>query len=360
MQTSKKLVKTLAMAAIADYYQLDSSAQDHLYGIGAVNELEQKLARHYGKKYALCCASATTALLAIALALDLKNEQFITTAFTYGGSLAGWLLLGNRPLFVDIDSLTHTLDPNAIREVLRAGITDDVKAILAVDTFGNPCDMKALRDIADEFGIWYVADAAQSFGAYRDRLPASSLADALVVSFTVGKSLCAGEGGAIVTDDGALYEKLVWFTQHPYRQYRDLSLENQFGLNGRINPLSATIANATFEQALLDLQLYQSHCLAIISALNDLDLTEAIPDHLDFYLSTFFCLTATWRDLPQEEVLLRALRDRGFHLAIAPVPLSPIHQQAAFVAQYESWVSKVSAATEEHYSRCFVLRDLAN
>jgi perosamine synthetase len=218
--------------------------------------------------------------------------------------------------------------------------------------FGNPCDMKGLREIADEFGIWYIADAAQSLGAYRDRLPASAFADAIVVSFTVGKSLCAGEGGAIITDNAELYQKLVWFTQHPYRQYRDLGLENQFGLNGRIYPLAAVIANASFEQAMQDLQIYQSHGLAIAAALNEIGLTAEIPHNLD-YLSTFFNFVATWRDRPQPERLLKELGDRGFDLEIEPLALCPIPQQAAFVAQYQGWQN----STMLEFSRSFMLQD---
>jgi dTDP-4-amino-4,6-dideoxygalactose transaminase len=257
--------------------------------------------------------------------------------------------LGNQPLFAGVEPVTYTLDPVAV----RAAITPEVKAILAVDLFGNPCDMQGLRDIADEFELWYIADAAQSFGAYRDRLPASSLADAIVVSFTIGKSLCAGEGGAVITDNAELYEKLVWFTQHPYRQYRDLGLENQFGLNGRIHPLAAAIANANFEQAIQDLEIHQSRCLAIVAALNELGLTEEMPHNLDFYLSTFFNLVATWRDRHQPELLLRELCDRGFWLDIVPLSLRPIPQQAAFVAQYG--FGERSASLE--YGNSFILNE---
>ncbi|MBD2151123.1 DegT/DnrJ/EryC1/StrS family aminotransferase [Pseudanabaena sp. FACHB-1277] len=349
MQTSKSSrYMDLAIAAVTEYYQRDPRL--HLSGTGAIAALEDKLARHYGKKYALCCSNATTALLAIALALDLKQEQFITTPLTYGGTLAGWLLLGNQPVFAGVEPVTYTLDPVAVRE----SITPEVKAILAVDLFGNPCDMQGLRDIADEFGLWYIADAAQSLGACRDRLPASSLADAIVVSFTVGKSLCAGEGGAIITDNAELYQKLVWFTQHPYRQYRDLGLENQFGLNGRMHPLAAAIANATFEQAMQDLQVYQSHCLAIAVALNEIGLTEVMPHSLG-YRSTFFNLVSTWRDRPEPELLLRELGDRGFDLEILPLSLCPIPQQAAYVAQYG-----VSDVAISDYGNSFELRGLDN
>src|SRR5436190_7634341 len=81
--------------------------------------------------------------------------------YTYGASLSGWLLLGNRPVFADIEADTLLLDPGSV----RTQITPRTRAILAVDIFGVPSDSAALRRIADEHGLWYVAHAAQSLGA---------------------------------------------------------------------------------------------------------------------------------------------------------------------------------------------------
>src|ERR1039458_8947166 len=75
----------------------------HLAGQGAVGMLEERLRRHFGLPYALAVSSATTGLLATALALDLRGAEFVTTPYTWGGTVAGWLLLGNRPRFADID-----------------------------------------------------------------------------------------------------------------------------------------------------------------------------------------------------------------------------------------------------------------
>jgi perosamine synthetase len=326
----------IAEAAIARHYQSLAMSPElhrsHLNGTGAIAQLEAKLAAHYGKKYALCSSNATTALLAIALALDLKNTAFITTPLTYGATLAGFLLLGYHPQFVELDLFTQTLCPEAVRRA----ITPNTKAILAVDLFGNPSDTKALREIADEFGLWYIADAAQSFGGSRSGLPASALADAIVVSFTVGKSLFAGEGGAIVTDNEELYQKAVWFSQHPDRQRRDLgfSLENQFGLNGRIHPLAAVIANATFESSLAELQVHQADQMAIVDALNDIGLTIPMPFKAEGILPTFFSLVAQWQGQAEPEQLMMALDKRGISMKIADIPCSWIPTQAAFIAQY--------------------------
>lgn len=303
-----------------------------LVGSGSVAELEAKLRKHYGMQHALCVSNATTGLLAVAVALDLRRAEFVTTPYTYGASLAGPLMLDNRPVFSDIDAQTLTLAPEAVPRC----ITPRTKAILAVDIFGNPADMRALRRVADEHGLWYVADAAQSLGARRDGLPASSLADALVVSFTSGKTLCAGEGGAILTNNADLYQKLVWHTQHPARQRRDLglSLDNEFALNGRIHPLAAAWAETAFEDSLRRVREHQRRCFELIEALNATGITEPIEFRRQNIEPSFFRLTAAWRDMPDEERLRRELATAGFEMEIVLPPVRLIYRQPAFLAQY--------------------------
>jgi perosamine synthetase len=327
----------IAQATVIEYYQALAVSPElrriHLNGTGAIAQLEAKLAAHYGKKYALSCSNATTALLAIALALDLKDTAFITTPLTYGATLAGFLLRGNRPQFVGLDPLTQTLCPEAV----RLAIAPDTKAILAVDIFGNPSDAVALKRIADEAGLWYISDASQSFGGTRAGLPASASADAIVVSFTAGKTLFCGEGGAVVTDNEELYQKLVWHTQHPDRQRRDLGfgMENQYGINSRINPLAAVIANATFESSLAELQVHQADRMAVVDALNEIGLTVPMPFRSQGILPTFFALVAQWQGTAEPERLIVALDNRGIRMKISTLPCSWIPTQGAFIAQYE-------------------------
>ena len=300
----------------------------HLFGSGAVARLEARLREFYGMKHALTVANATLGLLAIGQSLGISGSEFVTTPYTYGATLAGWLWLGNRPVFADIDPHTLALDPEAARRV----IMPKTKAMLAVDLFGVPADMAALRRLADEYGIWYIADAAQSLGAYKDGRPASSMADALVVSFTVGKTIFAGEGGAILTNHDALYEKLVWYTQHPERQRRELgiNLVNEFALNGRIHPLAAQIADSEFDRALALLRARQKMCFQIIDKLNRTNLVEPIRFGEQAIKPAFFRLSAAWKGMPQERALARELAD----VRLAPSPVRLLYRQAAFVAQY--------------------------
>lgn len=349
----------IAIAAITDFYQGVAACPErwrsHLNGTGDPAKLEAKLAAYYGKDRALCLSSATTALFAIPMALGLKDAEFITTPLTWGATLAGFLHMGNRPKFVELDPLTQTLCPKAVERA----ITRDTKAILSCDTFGNPADLLALRKIADKHGLWLIGDAAQSFGASRSGLPASSSADAIVVSFTVAKTLFAGEGGAIVTDNEDLYQKLVWLTQHPDRQRRDLAfaLENQFGMNGRIHPLAAVIANASFEASLAELRVHQIERLAIVAALNEIGLTVPMEFEAEGIYPTFFSLVAHWQELAEPEQLITALDKRGIGMKIAELPCRWIPEQASFLAQYgHLWSGRLES--KQTVEKLFALQDL--
>lgn len=327
------------MAAVSEYLRDATKSanvrEHHLCGAhGPVASLEKKLKRHYGMKHALCVCNATTGLLALSLALELKNAEFITTPFTYGATIASWLPFGNRPRFADIDGDTLTLNPEAARKF----ISSKTKCLLVVDTFGVPADMESFRTLADKYGLWYIADASQSFGATRDGIPSSSLADALVVSFTAGKPLFAGEGGAILTNNSSLYEKLIWTTQHPSRQRRELGLDldNEFAINARISPLSAAWAAGTFDFYAKMIKRRQKRCFELIDALNDIGLTLRI-SFADSLLPTFFRVTAAWKDKAQPESLLQELRSHGFNRRAAPLPLRLLYRQPSFMAQYPRW-----------------------
>jgi perosamine synthetase len=303
-----------------------------LAGTGAVGALEEKLRKHFGMRRALCVSSATTGLLAVALAMELRRADFITTPYTWGGTLAGWLLMGNRPRFADIDPVTLCLDPGS---AARA-VTPATRAILAADIYGVPCDQQALRRLADELGIWYVADAAQSLGARRDGRPASALADAVVVSFTTGKTVDAGEGGAVLTNRDDIYERLLWHTQHPLRQRRELGsgLDNEFALNGRIHPWAATRAVATFDARLSALARRRYAAADLIGALNGSGLTQPI-DFSDRGIEpAFFRVTAAWRRNEQSSRLGDYLSTAGWVVAVGPAPVRLVYRQTGFLAQF--------------------------
>lgn len=329
---------------------LEKGPETHLYGEGAVYALEEKLKAWYDMPFALCVSNATMGLLAIGMALGIRDKTYVTTPFTYGGTIAGWQLLGNKPVFADIHPETLALTPATVKAV-----DDNAAAILAVDTFGIPCDTRRLRKLADDLGIWYIADAAQSFGARRDGIPASAHAHALVVSFGPGKTLFAGEGGAILTDNETLYKKLVWYTQHPYRQRRDISLStwNEIGLNGRMHPLAAYHASRRFEAALATLEQRQTRLSELTHILNASGLV--VPCNFDHkhIQPAYFRHSATWKQEARIEDLKAFVAGAGYNIEITPSPLSLVYAQPAFQAAYGEVADGRCAEAEKQFARRF-------
>jgi dTDP-4-amino-4,6-dideoxygalactose transaminase len=258
---------------ISDPDQWDIS----LSGTGAVRMLERKFMELVGHSYTLSIANATSGLWAVFMALGIHNSDVITTPYTWGGSLSGLMLAGNRPVFVDIDRDTLTLDP----EKVARSITPKTKAILAVDIYGYPCEANLLRKVADEHGLFLIQDCAQSFGAYLQGHHTGWYADASIFSLTVGKALFAGEGGMIVTKNQELYDQLVWQTQHPHRQMRDIPEMpvNELAMNLRMHPLAAIWAEACFDKALAYVSVQQDKCFSILEFLDKENLIQSkVPD----------------------------------------------------------------------------------
>lgn len=355
-QLNKAITDFLGSAKLS---QID--AQQHLFGSGQVADLERKLANHFQMKHAVCVSNATSGLFAVALAINLRSAEFITSPFTYGGTVASWLVLDNVPAFADIEPATLEMNQKKIRSL----ITKQTKAILAVDSFGIPCDSHKLREIADEFELWYIADCAQSFGATRKGLPPNCLADAIVISFTAGKVLFAGEGGAVLTNNTELYEKLIWYSQHPYRQKKELglSISNEFSINGRIHPLSAIWANTTFNSSLAKLKTHQEFCFAVICALNEIGLTIPIEFTSQNITPTFFKLSAEWQKKISPNLLERNLNDKGFDLRVSNNTVELLYQQNAFIAQYPVAPRKIHVCPEaerQAQSRFYLRQPTAN
>jgi dTDP-4-amino-4,6-dideoxygalactose transaminase len=329
-------IESLLSKSIGHYLRGIQDAEDaghiQLHGTGAVERLERKLCRHFGVRHALCVSNCTTGLLAVALALNLRNHEIIVPPLLYGASISGLLLLGNRLRFCDVDPETLTLDPNAVRN----SIGSHTRAILAVDLYGVPCNSSGLRQIADECGLHYISDSAQSLGASIQGRPSGSLADACVVSFTSGKTLFAGEGGAVMTDNTELYRRLLWFTQHPHRQRREIGLAtyNEVNLNGRIHPISAIWADTIFDDSLVALREWQQNCFRLIGCLNGVGMSEPITFQKARITPSFFRVTASMLDGCEPRELSEAVARHGFPVDIQHSPITPIYRSPVFRLQF--------------------------
>lgn len=207
-----------------------------------IAELETALGRRMGAE-AVACGSGTDALIVALLSLGLaRGDSVIVPSFTFAATAEAVALCGGQIIFADIRADTFNIDPaqleSTILETMATG--DRIVGIVSVDMFGQPAEQDAIRSVADQFGIWVVADAAQSFGAMWDGLPTGALADVTTTSFFPSKPLsCYGDGGAVFARDPALADVCRSVRNHGQSDERYDHV--RLGLNGRMDTLQAAI-----------------------------------------------------------------------------------------------------------------------
>ena len=214
-----------------------------------VRELEERLEAYTGSRHCISCASGTEALLMSLMALGIgPGDEVITTPFTFVATAEVMVLLGIKPVFVDIERDTCLMDATKIEEK----ISPRTKAIMPVSLYGQVCDMDAINALAAKHGnLPVIEDAAQSFGAEYTGTAANpskscNLSTIGCTSFFPSKPLgCYGDGGAIFTNDDALAKALREIRVHGQeRRY----YHTRVGVGGRMDTLQCAIVLAKLER----------------------------------------------------------------------------------------------------------------
>jgi len=206
-----------------------------------VEALEAKFTELCDVKHAIATSSGTTALHIALLAHGIgPGDEVITTPFTFIASTTSILFTGAKPVFVDIEEDTFNLDPTKIEQA----ITAKTKAILPVHLYGYVCDMKAIQEIADKYGLAIIEDACQAVDAEFEGKVAGSFGTG-TFSLYATKNIMSGEGGMITTNDDYIAEQSKLLRSHGMRvrYYHDM-----LGYNFRMTDLHAAIGLAQFER----------------------------------------------------------------------------------------------------------------
>ncbi len=229
-------IKTEVDAAIQNV--LDTTA---FIGGPDVQEFGKELAQYLGVKHVIPCANGTDALQIALMALDLKpGDEVITTSFTYIATVEVVALLRLKPVFVDVDADTFTMNIDA----LKKAITPNTKAIIPVHLYGQAANMEPVLAIAKEHNIPVIEDNAQAIGGsytFADGTKKKTGTMGLMgtTSFFPSKNLgCYGDGGAMFTNDDALAEKLKMIANHgqKVRYYHEM-----VGCNSRLDSIQAAV-----------------------------------------------------------------------------------------------------------------------
>ena len=174
-------------------------------------EFEDEFTRVLNCRRVVGTYSCTTAIFLCLKALGIgRGDQVITTPMTFVATSNAILEAGAIPVFVDVEEATGNMDA----ELIEKAITPKTKAIMPVHLYGHICDMKKIREIADHNGLHIVEDAAHCIQGERDGIRPGQLSDAACFSFYATKNMTSGEGGASVTNNEALANKLMLLRSH--------------------------------------------------------------------------------------------------------------------------------------------------
>jgi dTDP-4-amino-4,6-dideoxygalactose transaminase len=283
-----------------------------------VGEFECQIAGYLGVRYAVGCASGTDALQVAMMALGIgPGDEIITTPFTFVATTETIVLLGAKPVYVDIDPKTFNIDPGQIERA----ITSKTKAIIPVHLYGQSADMDPIMGIAKKHSLRVIEDAAQAMGASYKGKKVCSFGDIGCISFFPSKNLGAfGDAGMVVTNNGDLGERMKMIILHGSKEkyYHEI-----LGVNSRLDTLQATILSVKLHY------LEQWNSARQHFARRYDELLRGTPVRVSYVSPTCQHIFHQYTiRAPKRDALAAHLREKGIpHAIYYPVPL---HLQKAF------------------------------
>lgn len=209
-----------------------------------VTRFEEGFSRYCGARYGVSTSSGTTALHLALATLDLKpGDEVIIPSFTMIATANSVTYTGATPVLVDSEPNYWNIDVAKIKEK----ITERTKVIMPVHTYGHPCDMDAIIDLAHDHGLYVVEDAAEAHGAEYKGRRVGGLVDMGCFSFYANKIITTGEGGMIVTNNEELAKKAANLRAHAFSE--DMHFWHRYvGFNYRLSSLQAAVGVAQLEK----------------------------------------------------------------------------------------------------------------
>jgi dTDP-4-amino-4,6-dideoxygalactose transaminase len=231
-----------------------------------VEKFEEEFAAFCGSSYAIAVGNGTDALWLSLLALGIgEGDEVITVPNTFIATAEAITYCKARPVFVDVDQDTFTMNPAQ----LESSLTERTKAIIPVHLFGQPADMDPILEFARANGLFVIEDAAQAHGAKYKGRKAGTMGDAGCFSFYPGKNLGAfGEAGGVVTNDPELHKQIQMLRDHGQSQKYYHAL---MGWNCRMDGIQAAVLSIKLRHLYQANSLRRKHALEYNQALAGMD-----------------------------------------------------------------------------------------
>ena len=283
-------------------YVKDCLDSTFVSSVGAyVDRFEDELARFTGARHAVAVVNGTAALqVALLLAGVKRDDEVLLPALTFVATANAVHYCGAIPHFVDSQKETLGMDPLALRDWLshcseqRSGACVNkqtgrpIRAVLPMHTFGHPCDMAGLMEVAGDFGLALVEDAAESLGSIYQGQQTGTLGMVGILSFNGNKTITTGGGGALLTNDIALARRAKHLTTTAKQPHRWEFEHDEIGFNYRLPNINAALGCAQLEQLPGFLaskrRLYDKYC-TVLAQITEVSLVhEPTGCHSNYWL----------------------------------------------------------------------------
>ncbi|MBI5228646.1 DegT/DnrJ/EryC1/StrS family aminotransferase [Candidatus Micrarchaeota archaeon] len=303
-----------------------------------IQAFEKTLAEYVRCKHAIAVNSGTSALSVSLMALGVKaGDEVIVPSFTYGATANTVLLLGAKPLFIDIDPKTYNMDP----DLIEAKITGRTKAIVPVHLFGLCADMDLINEIAAIHGLHVIEDAAQALGSEYKGKKAGNLGDVGCFSFYPGKVMTTGEGGAITTNNDELALRMRMIRNHGQEKAYEFAV---LGSNYRMPEMEAAIGVEQLKKLPSFLEARRNNArrlgetLQFVSSLT-LPFENELFKH-NWYLYTIKLDASIDRDTVVQKLNADGIEARVYYSA--PVHTTPLYRRLGFATEHLPFTMEAS------------------
>jgi Predicted pyridoxal phosphate-dependent enzyme apparently involved in regulation of cell wall biogenesis len=292
-----------------------------------VKEFAEELAAYTGSRFVIPCGNGTDALQIALMSLGLNQDsEILVPAFTYAATVETIALLNLTPVLVDVDPVTFNIDVSK----LESYVSEKTRAIVPVHLFGQSADMEPILKLAKKYNLVVIEDNAQSIGAvytFEDGTKAQTgtMGTIGTLSFFPTKNLgCYGDGGAILTQDEDLAEKLRMITSHgQIQKYKHQII----GVNSRLDTIQAAILSVKLKQLDHFIEARRKVAEKYYQGLKELDHLLTLPSVAEYSTHVYHQFTIVVKDGHRDN-LKEYLQKKGIPSMIYyPIPM---HQQPAF------------------------------
>lgn len=290
-----------------------------------IREFEEKFSSFCGRKYGVAVNNGTNALILALRALEIEEgAEVILPSFTIISCALAVIYNGLIPIFVDSEPETYNMDPEKIEEK----ITERTRAILMVHTYGHPCEVDKILEIAEKYKLYVIEDFAEAIGSEYRGKKCGSFGIISCTSFYANKLITTGEGGMCLTDDENLAQKM--------RRLRNLAfipqkrfLHYELGFNFRLTNVQAAIGLAQLENVSERIEKKIKIARKYSEMLKELEDKGILklPNEKNYVKNTYWMYGIVMKNGVKSDIIMKKLEERG--IQTRPF-FYPLHLQPAF------------------------------